>query len=145
MTRDDVIAATQRMTKAINKGDFDILDEICDEHMVNHHTVPHPDSENGKFRRYIEDLRSAFPDLTIIPEHMDATENDMTVIYTLCGTHHGKFLGVEPTGRRVRARGMQVTRFEDGKIVERWGSADEMNLLKQLLDGPGQDSGKEST
>lgn len=145
MTRDEVIAATQRMTTAINKGDYDCLDEICDEHMINHHTVPHPDNENGTFRQYIEDLRSAFPDLTITAEHMDATENDMTVIYTLCGTHQGKFLGVEPTGRRVRARGMQVTRFEDGKIVERWGSADELSMLKQLLDGPCQDSGQVST
>lgn len=89
MTRDEVIAASQRMTKAINKGDYDFLDEICDEHMVNHHTVPHPDNENCQFRQYIEDLKCAFPDLTITAEHMHATENDMTVSYTLCGTHQG--------------------------------------------------------
>ena len=27
---------------------------------------------------------------------------------------------------------MQIARFEDGKIVERWGSSDELGILKQI-------------
>ena len=27
---------------------------------------------------------------------------------------------------------MQIGRFEDGKIVERWGSSDELGILQQL-------------
>jgi predicted ester cyclase len=139
MTRDDVIAATQHMMTAINTGEYDFLDEICDDHMIDHYAMPHPANEHGNFRQYIEDLKCAFPDLTLTLEHVDATENDMTIIYTLCGTHQGKFLGVEPTGKHVHARGMQVTRFADGKIVERWGSADEKSMFKQVVDGPCQD------
>jgi len=29
-------------------------------------------------------------------------------------------------------RGVQIGRFEGGKIVERWGSSDELGILKQL-------------
>ena len=32
--------------------------------------------------------------------------------------------------RRVKARGMQIARYENGKLVERWGSPDELGILK---------------
>ncbi len=41
-------------------------------------------------------------------------------------------MGVPATGRQVSARGMQIGRFENGKLVERWGSSDELSILKQL-------------
>ena len=50
----------------------------------------------------------------------------------MTGTHQGDFMGVPATGKRVSARGMQIGRFEDGKMVERWGSSDELGILKQL-------------
>lgn len=60
--------------------------------------------------------------------------------YKIHGTHNGDFLGIAPTGKTVEARGMQIARYEDGKIVERWGSSDELGLVKQL--GASIDSGK---
>jgi predicted ester cyclase len=44
----------------------------------------------------------------------------------------GDFLGVAPTDKRITARGMQIARFKKGKIVERWGSSDELGILRQL-------------
>jgi predicted ester cyclase len=41
-------------------------------------------------------------------------------------------LVIPPTGRKIEARGLQIGRFEDGKIVERWGSSDELGILKAL-------------
>lgn len=60
--------------------------------------------------------------------------------YKIHGSHNGDFLGIAPTGKTVEARGMQIARYEDGKIVERWGSSDELGLVKQL--GASIDSGK---
>ncbi|MBA2550007.1 MAG: ester cyclase, partial [Nocardioidaceae bacterium] len=40
--------------------------------------------------------------------------------------------GIAPTGRKIEVRGVQIGRFEDGKIVERWGSSDELGILQQL-------------
>ena len=48
------------------------------------------------------------------------------------GTRRGEFAGIAPTGRHITARGMQIARFEDGKIVERWGSPDELGILLKL-------------
>ena len=68
-------------------------------------------------------LRAAFPDLTVTVDRLVQTETDIAMAYTIHGTHHGEFAGIAPTGRLITARGMQIARFEDGKIVERWGSS----------------------
>jgi hypothetical protein len=34
--------------------------------------------------------------------------------------------------RRVRLRGIVISRFEDGKIVEDWAASDTMELARQL-------------
>jgi predicted ester cyclase len=43
---------------------------------------------------------------------------------------------VAPTNRRIEARGVQVARFVDGQIVERWGSTDELGILTKLGASP---------
>jgi steroid delta-isomerase-like uncharacterized protein len=101
-------------------------------------TTPPPGQGPGPagFKHFFTTLRRAFPDLSIQPEHVDATEDDIAFAYTITGTHRGDFLGVPPTGKRISARGLQIARFEGGKIVERWGSSDELGILKQLGAAP---------
>ncbi|MGE5333416.1 MAG: ester cyclase, partial [Nitrososphaerota archaeon] len=132
MSREDIVAATMRMAEAINNGSLDDLDTIFDGNVMDHDAAPLPESDMVRYTSFIDGLRRAFPDLTITPVHIDANDDDVTVIYTLKGTHRGKFLGIAPTGIQVDMRGMQVARFKEGKIVERWGSADDLILLRQL-------------
>jgi len=70
-------------------------------------------------------------------EQMVADDDNVAIAYTLTGTHEGDFNGVEPTGKRIEVRGMQIARFEDAKIVERWGSTDELGILRQIGAAPG--------
>ena len=53
------------------------------------------------------------------------------------GTHRGAYLGAEPTGRRVTFKGIEVIRVRDGRIAERWGEWDGLELLGQLGRMPG--------
>jgi predicted ester cyclase len=41
-------------------------------------------------------------------------------------------MGFGPTGGRVEADVIDIGRFEDGKLVEHWGIADQMGLLLQV-------------
>ncbi len=81
-------------------------------------------------------LAAAFPDAEITPAHLVADDENVCLAYTLTGTHQGEFQGVAPTGRRIEVRGMQIGRFRDGQIVERWGSSDELGLMQQLGAAP---------
>lgn len=66
-------------------------------------------------------MRAAFPDLRLDVENMMAdSERVAASAYTLTGRHQGPFLGHAATGRPVAVRGVQISRFAGGKLVERW-------------------------
>ena len=47
-------------------------------------------------------------------------------------THHGSFMGVEPTGKRVEIRYMDFWKVVDGEIVDNWVMVDFPHVLAQL-------------
>ena len=64
---------------------------------------------------------------------MVADEENVAIAYTITGTHRGPLQGIPATGRKIKARGVQIAKFNsDAKIVERWGSSDEAGILQQL-------------
>jgi steroid delta-isomerase-like uncharacterized protein len=132
MSMKENMATQERLANAVNTGQLDDLDLVFARSVVDHDPAPDQGPGPQGFKQFFSTLRSAFPDLHITPEHVDATEDDIALAYTITGTHQGDFLGVAPTGKHISARGMQIARFEDGKIVERWGSSDELGILKQL-------------
>lgn len=77
-------------------------------------------------------MRTAFPDLKVAPVALVADDESIAFAYTLTGTHQGPLGGIAPTGRKVKMRGLQFSKFKDGKMVERWGSSNELGLLTQL-------------
>jgi len=54
---------------------------------------------------------------------------ETAVRYTLHGTHEGELMGLPASGQRVASDGMVFARFENGKVVERWGVQDMLTLL----------------
>ena len=46
--------------------------------------------------------------------------------------HTGRFLGIEPTGKRVTIRYMDFWKVLDGKIVDNWVMVDFPDVLRQL-------------
>ncbi len=95
---------------------------------------PAPDQGDGPegFMDFFKKFRAAFPDLEVAVDHMAADDENGAMAYTITGTHKGEFHGVAPTGKKIEARGMQIARFEDGRIAERWGSSNELGIFKQL-------------
>ena len=132
MSREDNIAAPERFAEGVVSGNLDVIDEVMADDVVDHDPAPDQGPGPEGFKQFFTTLRNAFPDFDIEPEHMVATEDDVAIAYTLTGTHQGDFLGVAPTGRSISARGVQIARFRDGQIVERWGSSDQMSILQQL-------------
>ncbi len=132
MPKDTNIVAQERFAEGVNTGDFDVFDEVVAPDVVDHDPAPEQGPGPQGFKDMFATMRDAFPDLEVTPEHMTATEDDVALAYTIAGTHQGEFLGVAPTGRKIMARGVQIGRFEDDKLVERWGSSDQLAILQQL-------------
>lgn len=47
-------------------------------------------------------------------------------------THHGEFMGIAPTGKRVEIRYMDFWKVENGKITDNWVMVDFPHVLAQL-------------
>lgn len=132
MTREQNIAAQEKWGEGVRTGNLEVAYEVMDPNIVDHD--PAPDQAPGPegFKQFFEAMRRAFPDLESSVEYMSATDDDVAYAYTWTGTHRGEFMGVAPTGKRVTIRGCQIFRFENGKMVERWGSTDQLGILQQL-------------
>lgn len=136
MSKDANIAAQEHLAEHINQGDIATAMQSFAEDAVDHDPAPDQGPGRAGFQAFFETLTSAFPDAHIEPVHLVADDDNVAVAYTLTGTHRGTFNGIEPTGRSIEVRGLQIGRFEDGRIVERWGSSDELGILRQLGAAP---------
>lgn len=132
MTRETNIAAQEQFGEAINSGQFAAFDDVVAPESVDHDPAPGQGPGPAGYQAMFTELRTAFPDLKIEVEHLTATDDDVALAYTATGTHDGELQGHAPTGKQVSFRGVQIGRFENGKLAERWGSSDELGMLRQL-------------
>ena len=132
MGKQQNIEALRRFGDAVNSGNLEEILEVVSPSVIDHD--PAPDQEPGPrgFVGLFTGLRRAFPDLNISVDHLAADEDNVSIAYIISGTHKGKFLGIPPSGKAIRARGVQIARFEEGKMVERWGSSDQLGILEQI-------------
>jgi len=131
-TREQIITTTKRFGEMVNTGQLDRLDEIITPDSVDHDPAPGQGRGPDGYRTFFTMMRTAFPDLHIEVKHMVADDENVCFAYTLTGTHRGEFMGFAPTGRTFSASAAQVGRYEGGKLAERWGSTDELGILRQL-------------
>jgi steroid delta-isomerase-like uncharacterized protein len=132
MGKNENIAAQVKFGEAVVTGKLEGLRDVVDAKALDHDPAPGQGLGPEGFIRFFGGLRKAFPDLNIAAEKLVADDDNVALAYTITGTHQGEFLGIAPTGRKISARGVQIARFENGKLVERWGSSDELGILQQL-------------
>jgi len=125
-------AALGKFAEAVNTGNFDLFREVVAADCVDHD--PAPDQVPGPegYRMFFSGMRKAFPDLAVSLDAMVADDESIAFAYTMTGTHQGVLMGIAPTGKKVKARGLQISKFRDGKMTERWGSSDQLGMLQQL-------------
>lgn len=125
-------ASQQAFGDAVNSGNLEALDALVAPDSVDHDPAPGQVAGPAGFQAMFGELRTAFPDLHIEVVHLTASGDDVAFAYTVSGTHQGDFQGNAPTGKSFSVRGVQISRIRDGKLVERWGSSDQLGILTQL-------------
>ena len=83
-------------------------------------------------KRHVAEWLEGFPDVRFTVEQMVAEAGLVSSRLLFEGTHAGAWLGLAPTGRRVRIRMMTVHRIEGGKIVEDWVLVESLGFFQQL-------------
>lgn len=114
-------------------GRLDLIDEVVGDGYVCHDpALPEPVLGAEGLRDAVIGFRAAFPDLTFIVDQQIAENDRVVTAWTATGTHLGELFGIAPTRRRVRMVGVDIERFENGRIVEVWANWDALGLRQQL-------------
>ncbi|GAB2629793.1 ester cyclase [Prescottella soli] len=128
-------AVVRRNTEQVQGGgDFAVFDELFADDYVDHTPQPGTTPDKAGTRLLYQSLRAAFPDFHA-EIHWQSAEGTLVTTYkTYRGTHRGVFMGIAPTGRAVEFETVDAMRVRDGRIVEHWGVANLLSLMKQLGD-----------
>jgi len=83
-------------------------------------------------REYFRETRSAFPDQRNELISLRHADDAVVVEFWLLGTHRGRLMGIEPTGREFRCRMTAFFIFEGSKLVCERVYFDSATILRQL-------------
>ena len=126
------IAAQEAFGEAVNTGNLDAFDQLVAADSVDHDPAPGQQPGPEGYKAFFNQMRTAFPDMHLDVDTMIADDDRVAFAYTLTGTNQGPFQGHNATGQSIKVRGMQISRFANGRMTERWGSSDELGILTQL-------------
>ncbi|MXW84629.1 MAG: ester cyclase [Boseongicola sp. SB0673_bin_14] len=89
------------------------------------------------YRGYVDELRTAFPDLTLQTDETYWMGNDtdgwlVSTRWSADGTHSGATIYGEPTGKRCQIWGITQWRIRDGRVVREWQLFNEFDLMMQI-------------
>lgn len=114
-------------------GDLATFDELHAPEFRDRSAAGRGDTRED-FHTMLHEFYAAFPDFRTEIEDLlvDESRGMVAIRWTARGTHRGPYLGVAPTKRLINFAGIEIVRVSEGRIVERWGEWDGMELLEQL-------------
>lgn len=95
------------LEQVFNQRNFEAVDELVSDMST--------DEAQESFVMFL--VLSAFPDFRINIERMVAEDDKVAVLSTFGGTHTRPFMGIEPSGKGVLGRKIDIFTIHDGKIA----------------------------
>ena len=132
MSKETNIAAQTKFGEAIASENYELFNDLVANDCVDHDPAPGQEAGPKGYAEFFGMMRKAFPDMKLEVEQLSADDDTVSFAYRVTGTHKGDFMGIPASGKPVNFRGMQISKFKDGKMTERWGSSDELGILKQI-------------
>jgi steroid delta-isomerase-like uncharacterized protein len=126
-----------RYNQAWNDHDVDSIVEMhTDDSVFENHTTGDVNVGRDAIGTAIRGIFTVFPDLRFETRRAYLREDLVVQEWTAHGTHLGKMnragLEVEPTGKKVEYRGMDVIPIENGRVARKDVYSDGVTLLRQL-------------
>lgn len=128
---------------AITAKDLDRLAEVWDHRTADNFIALQLEViGEADLRAFFEETFTALPDLQFTTEQIhDVDENTAVGQWRLSGTFSGgPFQGIEPTGKHIELRGIDVMTFEDGVLRHNDVYYDGLSFARQIGMLPTADS-----
>ena len=116
-----------------SRGNVKIVDELHAPDFVDRDSSGREPTTDG-FKKAILEVYAAFPDFRCRVEDLlvEPKTGRVAVRWSAAGTHKGKYLNAAPTGKKIHFKGIEIITIKNGKITERWGEWDGIDLLRQF-------------
>jgi steroid delta-isomerase-like uncharacterized protein len=135
MVSQDNIAVIRQAIQTVNNRDFATAAQFVTPDYVRHDlagAIVAKKTGREEATDFLQTFFKAFPNLQIHIEDIFASGDRVTVRYNYSGTHEGDLFGIAPTGAEVDFSGINIYRFEVGKIAEAWQLWDWATVLRQI-------------
>ncbi|MDQ2984949.1 MAG: ester cyclase [Actinomycetota bacterium] len=126
-----------RYNDAWNAHDVDAIVAMHTENSVfENHVTGDVNVGREQIGNAIRGIFMVFPDLSFEGRRLYIRDDLVVQEWTACGTHEGMMkragIEIEPTGRKVEYRGMDVIPIENGLVARKDVYSDSITLLRQL-------------
>lgn len=116
----------------ISKGNEAVADQIIHPEFFDHTNPPGMQRGLEGHKAIVRLFRGAFPDLDWQIDDLISEGDKVVARTTMSGTNLGDFFGIPATGKKVTMGGVHIMRIADDKVIEHWGSNDDLSLMRQL-------------
>jgi steroid delta-isomerase-like uncharacterized protein len=118
--------------EVINQGQMNTADEIVAEDFIELDPLPGQRQGREGLKEVIAMLPTAFPDIHWVIDETISAGDKVVTRFNWTGTHLGPFLGIPPTAKTVRVRGVVIDRVVAGKLTDSRILMDTLGLMQQL-------------
>lgn len=125
-------AAVENLYRAFSDKNPDLLDLAVTQDWSDIPLAPGQGPGPEGFKPVLASFIAAFPDINIIVHDMLQEPGKAAVRAEITGTHQGEFLGIAPTGRRIRVRLHEFHLLNGERVTTTWHMEDWMALFQQI-------------
>jgi predicted ester cyclase len=117
---------------ALNGADLSVLDQILSDEFT-YHSGSLPEMDAGQLAASVlGPVLVGFPDVHYTIEEVFSGGDAVALIWRAEGTQMGGFQGYAPSGKPAVWTGINVYRFECGRVAEVWAEFDALGRLRQM-------------
>jgi predicted ester cyclase len=122
----------KRWIRETDKRNYAAWDEVCSPDYVCHFAGAPGPMTLDEHREATRLAMAAFPDFKTEFNDIMAEADKVAWRVTPSGTHKAEFMGIPPTGKKIKYTAMMIVRIKEGKVAEAWGVADSLGMMEQL-------------
>lgn len=122
----------QWVKEVFNEHQLDSVEKLKVPEYTDWNPYPGQDGALSGFKTVLAQFLKAFPDFHY-DVHEELEEGDIVVcIGTWSGTHLHDLMGMPATNKRLSGRRIDIVRYSDDKMTERWGTGNELKMMQLL-------------
>lgn len=115
-----------------NGRKLELVDSYIAADFVSHDSPPGTPQGPEAIRTFVANMAKSFPTRKLTNDLVICRDDIVVAYQTVEGVNYGPLFGGPPTGKSFNFKWIDIYRFKNGKVVERWGAGDSLGMMTQL-------------